>query len=57
MLQLLHMFDECTEALESGGQIYVIYTDYEKAFDKVPHRRLLNKNFFVQLAHTGSKLD
>ena len=57
MLQLLHMFDECTEDLESGGQIYVIYTDYEKAFDKVPHRRLLNKIFFVQLAHTGSKLD
>jgi len=42
MLQLLHMLDDWTENLESGGQIDVIYTYYEKAFDKVPHRRLLN---------------
>ena len=45
MLQLLHMLDDWTKNLESGGQIDVIYTDYEKAFDKVPHRRLLNKIF------------
>jgi len=45
MLQLLHMLDDWTENLESGEQIDVIYTDYEKAFDKVPHRRLLNKFF------------
>jgi len=57
MLQLLHMLDDWTEDLESGGQIDVIYTDYQKAFDKVPHRRLLNKTFFVQFAHTDSKLD
>ena len=43
MLQLLNMLDKWTEELESGGQIDVIYTDYEKAFDKVPHRRLINK--------------
>jgi len=36
------MLDDWTEELEAGGQIDVIYTDYEKAFDKVPHRRLLN---------------
>ena len=29
--------------LESGGQIDVIYTDFEKAFDKVPHARLVSK--------------
>jgi len=45
MLQLLHILDEWTEDLESGGLIDVIYTDYEKAFDKVPHRRLLNTIF------------
>ena len=32
-----------TSCLESGGQIDVIYMDFEKAFDKVPHRRLLSK--------------
>ena len=37
------MLDEWTEQLEKGGHIAVIYTDFEKAFDKVPHKRLLNK--------------
>jgi len=34
MLQL-RIMDEC---LESGGQINVIYADFEKAFDKVSHK-------------------
>jgi len=42
MLQLLHMLDKWTEYLENGGQIDVIYSDFEKAFDKVLHRRLLS---------------
>ena len=41
-LQLLSMLDNWTEALETGGQIDTIYTDYEKAFNKVPHKRLLD---------------
>ena len=43
VLQLLKMLDLWTESLEEGGQIDVIYTDFEKAFDKVPHNRLLYK--------------
>jgi len=43
MLQLLHIMEEWTAALEKGGQINTIYTDFEKAFDKVPHHLLLNK--------------
>ena len=42
-LQLLNMLDNWTKVLETGGQIDTIYTDYEKAFDKVPHKRLVKK--------------
>jgi len=41
--QLLKILDDWTEALEIGGRIDVIYTNFEKAFDKVPHRRLISK--------------
>jgi len=37
------MLDKWTEYLEIGGQIDVIYTDFEKAFDKVSHARLVSK--------------
>jgi len=45
MLHLLHMLDKWTEYLEKGGQINTspIYSDFEKAFDKVPHKRLISK--------------
>jgi len=42
-LQLLKILDKWTELLENGGQIDVIYTDLEKAFDKIPHKRLISK--------------
>jgi len=43
VLQLLHVLDTWVKNLEEGGQINVIYTDFTKAFDKVPHCRLINK--------------
>jgi len=42
--QLLQILDDWTEALESDGRIDVIYTDFEKAFDKVPYMPLLSAN-------------
>ena len=45
-IQLLHVRDNtCTEYLEQGGQIDVIYTDLEKAFENIPHKRLISKLF------------
>src|SRR2546425_8682789 len=43
VLQLLKIIDDWLVNLENGHQIDVIYTDFEKAFDKVPHKRLLMK--------------
>ena len=42
-LSVAIMLDKWTHDLESGGQIDAIYTDFEKAFDKVPHKRLLRQ--------------
>lgn len=42
-LQLLNVLDTWTEALDNGTAIDCIYLDYQKAFDKVPHKRLLKK--------------
>jgi hypothetical protein len=43
VLQLLKVLDDWIDKLENGGQVDVLYTDFEKAFDRVPHRRLLRK--------------
>ena len=42
-LQLLFVLDEWTEILDQGGTIDAVYLDFMKAFDKVPHKRLLHK--------------
>jgi hypothetical protein len=40
---LLETRDILTEAISQGLAVDVIYTDFSKAFDRVPHRRLLHK--------------
>jgi hypothetical protein len=42
-MQRLNALGTWTEDAESGGQIDTVYIDFEKAFDKVPHIRLLSK--------------
>lgn len=37
------MLDQWTDYLEYGGQLDVLYSDFEKAFDKVTHTRLLSE--------------
>ena len=41
--QLLQVLDKWTEILDTGGEVDVIYLDYAKAFDSVPHQRLILK--------------
>lgn len=43
VLQLLQVIDKWTEILDRGGCIDITYMDFMKAFDKVPHKRLLHK--------------
>lgn len=42
-LQLLNVLEDWTAIIDNGGEIDVIYMDFMKAFDKVPHKRLLKK--------------
>jgi len=35
--------NEVTKYLDSGYPVDIIYLDFQKAFDKVPHRRLVLK--------------
>ena len=43
VLQFLNLLDTWTKHLDKYEAIDVIYTDFEKAFDKVPHKRLIFK--------------
>ena len=43
ILQLLTVLDTWTETLDAGKITDVIYLDFQKAFDKVPHRRLIQE--------------
>ena len=53
-LQMLHVLDIWSRILDEGGTIDAIYCDFMKAFDKVPHERLLHK--IHQYGITGNVL-
>ena len=36
-------FEEITKWVDEGSSVDVIYLDFQKAFDKVPHQRLILK--------------
>ena len=42
-LQLMKVLNDWTESMENKFSTDCIYLDYQKAFDSVPHRRLISK--------------
>ena len=42
-LQLLNIMNDWTCAIENSNSSDCIYLDYQKAFDTVPHKRLISK--------------
>lgn len=43
LTNLLETFEAWTESLDIGFDVDAIFLDYQKAFDTVPHRRLIHK--------------
>ena len=43
VLQLLQILDEWTMTMDQGKCIETVYLDFQKAFDTVPHRRMMVK--------------
>ena len=43
VLQLINVLDNWTLGLDNGNYTDVIYMDFQKAFNTVPHKRLINK--------------
>ena len=43
LTNLLCFLEEITKLVDDGSPVDVVYLDFQKAFDKVPHQRLLLK--------------
>ena len=39
--------EEITKSMDEGSPVDIIYLDFQKAFDKMPHQRLLLKFVFI----------
>ena len=52
---LFECFDKIDEILDEGGNVDILYLDFQKAFDTVPHNRLLHKLRMYGI--TGKTLD
>ena len=52
---LFECFDKIDEIVNGGGDVDILYLDFQKAFDTVPHKRLIHK--LKAYGITGKTLD
>ena len=43
LTNLICFFEEITKLVDQGSSVDIIYLDFQKAIDKVPHQRLILK--------------
>ena len=43
LTNLLEFFEDVTSKVDNGDPVDVVYLGFRKAFDKVPHKRLIHK--------------
>ena len=55
MSNLFECFDKIDEIVNGGGDVDILYLDFQKAFDTVPHKRLIHK--LKAYGITGKTLD
>ena len=53
--QLISTIQEIASSVAKGNQVDVILIDFAKAFDKVPHERLIHKLEYYEVRHNTLK--
>jgi hypothetical protein len=53
----LEFLEDVTEYVDQDSPVDVIYLDFQKAFDNVPHQRLLKKSSSTRNKWNGLYLD
>ena len=57
LTNLLCFLEEITKWVDDGSPVVVVYLDFQKAFDKVPHQRLLLKLKAHGICNDNNKLE